>query len=393
MRILHVIPQFPYFGGRTIIGGHASCLLTLALAQQDVGHDVSIISYTHGRAGEIEIEDGPTAVSLFQDARPGTIKFGLKLRSAALAWAKPRRDQFEVVHCHSGFADYFLVSAALRKRLDLPTLHTMYCPIPESGGRWRKPLVHGMIKRWAASLEGLSAMSDHVRQSMHHYGMSDVQLTQPAVDLDRFTPARDPEPMREQLGLGDDEVAVLFVGNAKPQKNMEGVLQAMHEVRRQSPNARLIVTTELAQSSSDENLERLRRMMSDLDLEDSTIQLGIIDNMAELMNAADLLVAPFRDSFGPSDYFMAALEMMASGRPVVVSRVGGMPEVIESSFGRLVEAEDVDAISAAVQAYVDDAAARADAGQAARQYTEQHFKPSVVVDRFHTLYETMMANR
>ncbi len=63
------------------------------------------------------------------------------------------------------------------------------------------------------------------------------------------------------------------------------------------------------------------------------------------MAAADVLVAPFLDTNGPSDYFQAALEAMAIGRPVIVSSVGGMPEVVDERVGLLVDPKDISGIA------------------------------------------------
>ena len=64
MRILHAIPQFPYFGGRTIIGGYSSALLELALAQGNDGHDVTIISHMADPAGRGVVDLRPRARSV-----------------------------------------------------------------------------------------------------------------------------------------------------------------------------------------------------------------------------------------------------------------------------------------------------------------------------------------
>ncbi|NNM25492.1 MAG: hypothetical protein HKO59_05830, partial [Phycisphaerales bacterium] len=87
MRILHVIPQFPYFGGRTIIGGHASCLLTLALAQAAAGDEVTILSYVEKQAGDIPVEDSLVVHSMSAHARPGTVGHGVAILRDAAAWA------------------------------------------------------------------------------------------------------------------------------------------------------------------------------------------------------------------------------------------------------------------------------------------------------------------
>jgi len=387
MRILHFIPQFPYFGGRTVIGGHASCLLSLSLAQAATGHEVTIISCVHRRGRcEIDIEENLTVHGLLEDARPGRVTHGLKLRAAAAAWLRQNRGRFDVVHGHSGFADYLMVSARLRKIAGLPTLHTLYCPIPTTGGRWRLPVVHGLINRWARSMDHMTAISENVASSMRAFGMTDVRVITPSVDLQRFHPADEPGALRGELGLGEGEVAVLFVGNAKPQKNLAGTLDALAIVRREHPETKLVITTELEQSTSDEDLNRVRQRLIKLGLESSVVQRGIVDNMPELMAACDILVAPFVDSYGPSDYFMAVLEAMAAGKPTVVSAVGGMPEVIDEEVGRLVDPHDTEALAEAIGWFVADARRRADAGRNARLYAERHFNPSHVVRQYEELY-------
>jgi len=392
MRILHVIPQFPYFGGRTVVGGHASCLLTLALAQAEAGAAVTVLSYVQGRSGEQRIDDRVDLVSLFDEARPGTASFGLRFRRAAAAWTQPRQADFDLIHCHSGFADYFLVSGTLARRVDLPVLHTLYCPIPRSGGRWRLPMVHGLINRNAARLDAVCAMSENVAQSMRDYGMSDVLVVPPPVDTKRFHPATETAATRERLGLAPGDVAVLFVGNAKPQKNLSGTLRAFRLVRDAHPSARLVVTTELAQSSPDHRLAELRQEMIDLDLESSIIQKGVVDDMPALMQACDILVAPFMDSFGPSDYFMAVLEAMACGKPTVVSDVGGMSEVITEETGRLVDPGDDRGIADALDTLVADADLRRTVGARARSYTERHFDPRRIVERYGDVYSQLTSN-
>lgn len=386
MHLLHFIPQFPWFGGRTIVGGHASCLFTLALAQVAAGDEVTILTYMEGHREPVEIVPGLTVHSLLDDARPGTVAFGLQMTRAAERWARRSSRAFDVVHGHSGFADYFIVTRRLSRILKRPSLHTLYCPIPASGGRWRLPGVHTLVRGWANGLDARVAMSENVAGAMRDYGLRDVRVITPALDLARFTPPADPAPARAELGLGADDVAVLFVGNAKPQKNLSAVLRAFREIRRSHANARLVVTTELKQSSSDERLAALRQEMVDLGLEASVIQRGIVEDMPRLMQACDLLVAPFLDSFGPSDYFMAALEAMACGRPVVVSAVGGMPEVVSDRVGRLVDPHDDEQITAALEALVADPAARRAAGAEARSYTERHFDPSRVADQYRGLY-------
>ncbi|MBX3374306.1 MAG: glycosyltransferase family 4 protein [Phycisphaeraceae bacterium] len=401
MRILHVIPQFPWFGGRTIVGGHASCLLSLGLAQAAAGHEVTILSHVIHRAGVEKIADGLHVHSLFGIGRPGTVRFGLRLLAAGRHWLGERPGAFDVLHGHSGFADYLLLTAALARRGRLPSVHTMYCPIAAHGGRARLPLVHAFLRGCARRIGALSAMSLNVARSMEAWGSPPVTPIPPALDFSRFFPppiatvpggaTSEVRPLRRELGLGDDDIAVLFVGNAKPQKNLAGLLRAVAQIAGRHDRLRLIITTELKQSSSDEHLQALHAMMRDLGLEDRIIQRGIVDNMPELMRSCDILAAPFLDSNGPSDYFMAVLEAMACGRAVVCSAIGGMPEVVSDEVGGLVDPLDQDDLAAALERLVVDRDLRQRAGARAREVAAARFDPAVVVESTGRLYAGVMS--
>jgi glycosyltransferase involved in cell wall biosynthesis len=273
----------------------------------------------------------------------------------------------------------------------LPTLHTLYCPIPDYGGRWRVPGVHALIRRWANRLDWQGGISRNVVNSLTHYGVPRAAWVPPALDLERFTPVPAPATVRERLGVKLDELMVLFVGNAKPQKNAVGALRATQQLRGSFPNMKLVVTTELKRSSSDADLSALARTAEELDLKEGLVQVGIVDNMPDLMRSCDVLVAPFLDTVGPSDYFMAALEAMACGKPVVVSNVGGMPEVVSTDVGRLVDPHDCVSIAAGLRPFLADAGLRIKAGANARKLVENMFHPDKVSAVYEGIYEGIAA--
>lgn len=390
MRILHVIPQFPYIGGQAIVGGHASCLLALSLAQHRAGEDVTILSYTHGR-DQYSIDDGPSVHSIFSDAVTQNASYGLKFTKAAKKWSRANRDKFDIVHFHSGHADYFLTSSRIKKATKLPVLHTLYCPISRQGGRLRLPIVHGLVRRWAKQIDWKGGMSKNVTDSMTEYGMANAQWVCPAVNIERFKPQRDPQVLRKEFGIDPDKVAVLFVGNAKKQKNAIGVMRAIHELRKENKNIQLVITTELKHSSSDEEMSALAAEMKRLDLTSCTIQKGIIENMPELMQACDILAAPFLDTYGPSDYFIAVLEAMACAKPVVVSNVGGMPEVVAPDVGRLVDPLDPLSIANGLKEYIENKELRLQNGENGLKLLENLFSPETTMKAYQNIYRELTA--
>jgi glycosyltransferase involved in cell wall biosynthesis len=288
---------------------------------------------------------------------------------------------------HSGYADYFLLSGRIKKKFQLPIIHTMYCPIPERGGRSRLPGIHALICWWANQLNSSVGISENVVRSMAGYGIKQPGCIRPALDLVRFTAVGDNAATRRELGLSINDQLILFVGNAKPQKNVLGVLRALQKLRHEFPRAKLIITTELKHSSTDVDLAALAEAVRSMKLESSIVQRGIVNDMPALMRASDVLVAPFLDTYGPSDYFMAALEAMACSKPVVVSNVGGMPEIISDDVGRLVDPNDVNSIAAGLRVFLSNDEARSASGAKARKVVERSFDPKRIVQEYSAVYE------
>jgi glycosyltransferase involved in cell wall biosynthesis len=85
------------------------------------------------------------------------------------------------------------------------------------------------------------------------------------------------------------------------------------------------------------------------------------------------------------------LEAMASGLPVVATRVGGNPELVEDgASGRLVPAADSDALARALLGYLDDRASAQRHGAAGRRLAERRFSLDRMVSDYGRLYERML---
>jgi glycosyltransferase involved in cell wall biosynthesis len=111
--------------------------------------------------------------------------------------------------------------------------------------------------------------------------------------------------------------------------------------------------------------------------------VGVVDEVAPLLAAADLLLLPSEtESFG-----LVALEAMASGVPVVASRVGGLPEVVEHGVtGYLAPVGDVEAMAELSLRILSDCAERKRFGEAGRERAVRLFDWHDVVPRYEEIY-------
>jgi UDP-glucose:(heptosyl)LPS alpha-1,3-glucosyltransferase len=140
---------------------------------------------------------------------------------------------------------------------------------------------------------------------------------------------------RNSLGLGKDDIAVLFAGSGWERKGLRFAIDA---IERSDEQVRLLVA-----GRGDQRKFRSSRVHF----------LGVIGEMPSLYLAADIFLLPtLYDPFSN-----ACLEALAAGRPVITTRANGFSEITESGrHGTVIErADDIDGISAAVEFWSDSA--------------------------------------
>lgn len=182
------------------------------------------------------------------------------------------------------------------------------------------------------------------------------------VDLDVFYPASetDKERLRLQLDLPPGK-RVIFVGQLIDRKGVRELLEAWREVIRTVPDANLIFAGDGLLS------EKVRREAARPGSQ--VISLGVRDDVAELMRAADALVLPSRnESFGN-----VLVEAMASGLPVVTCRTGlALQMVLDGVVGRVVDGQTPADIACGLREILSSPALRTEFGQRGRAAAQQY---------------------
>jgi len=392
MNIVHSIPRFPYFGNDTIIGGAASALLNLAREQSNA-HAITIISEMPGI--DFPSRLNPASLSFMPltiHCPASSIGFGLEYTARIVLESYKCRGMFQVVHGHSGYLDYVIATVTMARVMGAPAVHTLYCPVTLESNDHGYPGRLALQRFALRQVDLFIAISKNVARSLSRMGIRgrQVRVIPPAVNIQRFCASYDREQMRNRFGIPADTRVVLFVGNTKRVKNMETVLAAMSLVVQRIPECLLVVTTELGHSSRRAREALLSRQIEDLGLGQHVMKLGIIPNMPELMVASDVLVSPFLNTDGPSDYFLAVLEAMAVGRPVIVSSVGGMPEVVDDEVGYLVEPEDFERIGDIIVELLQNPDRRIEMGRAASSRVRRLFNPKLVANQVQAAYNKVL---
>jgi UDP-glucose:(heptosyl)LPS alpha-1,3-glucosyltransferase len=243
-------------------------------------------------------------------------------------------------------------------------------------GRWWRRL--RAKERWELTLERESlapsaslriiANSRRVKdEAVRHYGVpaEKIAVVHNGVDAGEFKPSAEARSLvRNQIGLSDAEYMVLFVGTGFRRKGLDYAVAAVDRV----PSAKLVVAGE----------GRVRS-------HPRVLHLGRRTDVGHLYAAADALILPTLYDPFPN----VALEAMASGIPVIVSRIAGVSELIDADSIVVEEPWNVDELARAVKR-LEDPAVRRPMGEAARRKALEHPQERVV-DETLKVYEEVLS--
>ena len=181
-------------------------------------------------------------------------------------------------------------------------------------------------------------------------------------------------------GAGETRL-VIHVSNFRPVKRVEAVIDVFDRIRRRVPSRLLLV-------GDGPDLDRAVRRARDLGLSDAVVPLGEQEQVVPLLSVADLFLLPSaQESFG-----LAALEAMACQVPVVASRVGGLPEVIEHGVtGFLHDPDDLEGMASSGAALLVDGPRHREVAAAGLAAVQQRFCVNAIVPRYEAFYAEVLA--
>jgi glycosyltransferase involved in cell wall biosynthesis len=254
----------------------------------------------------------------------------------------------DIVHAHLQKA--FLSSLWARPRFTGRLILHEHGPIFRDGTgcvyRW---FLRGFGSRADAIIANSKAAATAIERTVGNPRIP-VTVVPNFIDLERFDPDRyDRDEARASLGLAKDRFVVGFVGRLDRPKGADLLVEAAAKLPRQERPWSFYLVGDGPQRRDIE--ERVRQ----LGLEGIVALAGLHENPAAVLRAFDVVVVPSRrEAFG-----IAALEAMRMRVPVVVSPVGGLPELVQDSVtGIVLPKLDARSIAGAIRRLASDDALR-----------------------------------
>ncbi len=187
--------------------------------------------------------------------------------------------------------------------------------------------------------------------------------------------------------LETDQPVIGIVAHLLPHKGYEYLIQAFGEVKKAFPKSHLLIVGD----GNAHYRSELSTLIERLGLERAITFAGFQRKVFEYISAFDVFVLPsIYEAFG-----IALLEAMAMEKPIVASRVGGIPEiVVDGISGILVPPRDSGALASALLRLLQDEKVRREMGRAGRQRLETHFTRDGMLTVIQDIYaEFLTANK
>lgn len=346
------------------VGGAESLALTFAREAKRRNLDLTVCARAAIDGNPLEKElraTGVTVESLDARSLGDRAAFRKLLRIV-------RVREFNVIHAHLTYSAIW--GAAASRVTGVPMLATLH--VPPSSGDWkervRQRMLSSALRRWAAKT---IVVSEALRADWRDR-LRDVSVIHNGIDVPA---AGSDHSFRQELGIHANAIVVVTIAVLRRGKGIETLIDAAAEVVRSEPNVTFIVVGEGSMRAEWQGLAAAKNV--------PLIWCGYRRDTQRILAAADVLAHPSEADALPT----VLLEAMAAERPVVATRVGGIPEIVDDGItGSLVPPRDASRLAAEIMKYVRSGELRRSAGLAGRAKVEREFSTAVWVDRLEQTY-------
>lgn len=296
---------------------------------------------------------------------------------------------YHIVHTHNSKAGFVGRLAAKLARVPA-VVHTVHgFSFHDQEPPWRQGLFRSMERLAAQWCDQLIFISQPLMAWALREGIGKKEkMTRiySGIELDGFQPVSEEKKMdlRRKWGLGEQDAVVGIVSKLWDGKGHIQLLDAFRQIHRTKKEAKLVIVGE------GYRLKDLRRLVDTHGLDGSVLFAGFQADVAPLVATFDAAVLPsLFEGMG-----RVLLEAMAMGKPVVASRVGGIPDLVEHGVnGYLVRPGSVEDLKEALLKILNNPSLARKMGLAGRQRIKSEFDALAMVDAIERVYRHLLSRK
>ncbi|MDD5008630.1 MAG: glycosyltransferase family 4 protein [Candidatus Omnitrophica bacterium] len=290
-----------------------------------------------------------------------------------------KMERIGVVHSHFDFANFPILLSRLFYREPLFFWHQHHI----TGSKY--PIARKAFYWYLArEAKKVIAISKAVKNDLMSKGLKEekIELVYNGFDIGRFKLDYQAQAvaLRSEFNISAANIVISCIAQGRPEKGQLYLIEAFRDISDKYPDARLL----LAGAKGHPYFSVLNELADRLKIKEKIIFTEMRNDIPEILYITDIVVIPSL-SEGLS---YCALEAMASGKPVIASNVGGLPELIDGNkTGILVAPKDVKGLEAALNAVISDKTKRGYLADNAREFIRRSdFGLKSMVEKIYNIY-------
>jgi len=371
--ILFIIPSLG-------MGGAEIQLLSLLKGLNSRKYRIAVAVFYRGEALEIQFK-ALRGVQLFDLGKRHEWDFRHLMTLSRIL----RRERFAIIQPYNVSARLIGIAAAKMHRV--PFTVVMERNAKEVYSSLGSRIYH-LLERWAirkANLVIANSQAGREFSVVRGVAKERIKVIYNGIDPARLCVRLSREQIRAKHLIGENGFIVGMVARMFPQKDHPTFLRAARKIATEKPDVRFLLVGE------GPDFERVRLLVNELDLDRQVIFAGGVDNVADYLNAMDLVLLTSKKSEGCSN---ALIEAMALGRPVIATRVAGNVELIEDGVtGRLVMPQKPQELADVILELLKNPEMLPALGGAAKSMALQRFSHQAMVKSFEEVYESLLNSK
>jgi len=296
--------------------------------------------------------------------------------------------EFEIMHTADTWYAFSYQSVQAKRRYGTRLVVTQWENIPFA--LEDKPLTRYVKKATRNNADLFLAVSQSSERAllMEAVPKDRIRVVPMGVDVQRFSPMDKDKDLHSKLGLSDDDIVFLFVGRLVEEKGIMDLISAYSAIAKDFP-----LTTKLIVAGAGNLRERAEHLAHRLNIEQSIVFIGSqpYEIMPRIYSIADIFVLPSAPTSTWQEQFgMVLVEAMASGKPLISTLTGAIPEVVGSA-GLLVPPRQPDKLYEAMKALASDGQKREELGRKARLAALERYDSKLVARNISSIYDEVLS--
>lgn len=292
----------------------------------------------------------------------------------------------DLIHAQLELGDILGGLAALRMRLPIvSTLHTMPSQNMSLKSRMHQEVEYFCLRHF---FNMVISVSDEARQFHKDIGKLPDRKTctiYNGIDLSHFpaSPQSDREAVLREFNIPAAATVLITVAVLRELKGIQYMIRALPEILSVHPDLYYLI------AGSGDFQSALMEEAARVGVSERVVFAGARKDVPALMSASDIFILPTLTEALPT----VLAEAMAASLPILASRVGGVPEMVEDGInGKMVAPADPQQLANACTDMLRDPDALVKMGLAGRQIVEEKFNVRVQVDKLQALYQSLITS-